>query len=255
MTAVEGLEFIPKSYKTVRYEGTDGVETLKTYNNPRAITIAGDIERSGLSSFEYQKAIGVLDRSGTVTISQAGSVRRIGAKCTEFIETGRNPGYILYCVQFLCDSPYFESGTAVDVPVFKVIPKLDRDFTFPGEFSRRITRSDIDSLGTHEAEPIFTIIPGECDGVSIKNHTSGECLNINCPVSAGDVITVDLKSRRIYNSRGENLLYCLADDSFFEGFHLLCGINDIEVTCVGEAEGVIVSCRWYPTYSEAVIAC
>ena len=60
------------------------------------------------------------------------------------------------------------------------------------------------------------------------------------------------KNRKIYNQDGENLLKYLADDCFFDGFHLYPGNNDIEVINYNVNAEISVDCRYANRYSEAV---
>ena len=140
------------------------------------------------------------------------------------------------------------------MPIFKVIPRLNSDFVFPDMFSERVTRRNVFINSNAETEPLILINSGRHPSgyLCIKNHTSGESLTINYAPLQSEFITVDVKNRKIFNQDGDNLLPYLADDSFFDGFHLYPGDNDIEVT-IGTANTELeVFLRYYERFLEAV---
>lgn len=256
LTAAEGLTLCGKTIKSARYAGQDGQETTQTVVNPRTITLSGDVETDGDFLAEYKEALTTLDKEGTLEIATALGKRSIGARCCDFYQGEKKGRYMLFAVQFLCDNPFFESVDKVEVPIFKEIPLLDRDFVFPGSFSGRISRKNITYSGSAEAEPMFYInVEDSKDGenlLNIINHTSGESLNFNYGASKNESIIVDTKNRAIYNSSGESLLKYLTDDSFFDGFHLYPGVNDIEVINRNMNTGLYVTCSYSDRFSEAV---
>lgn len=256
LTACDGLALTGKSFTACRYAGCDGQTTVETRKNARTITMSGDFYAK-TNNGSYEKAMTVLGSRGILEVNTGGKVRRTEAECASFTERGHEGKYRLFTVQFICDSPYFESAEACEIPIYKTIPHLNADFTFPGIFSERISRNIVVNQGDMPAEPVLFINAGHNPQgiITVKNHTSGGQLSINYEPLADDIITVDVPARKIYNSDGENLLGNLSDDSFFDGFTLLPGSNDIEVL-LGEANRELyVSCRFRPRYSEAVYVC
>ena len=256
LTAADGLALCGRSFNTARYSGQIGQKTLETVVNPRTITLSGDVETGENFLAEYQEFIGVLEKEGTLEITTDVGKRSIGARCCEFYQGEKKGKYMLFVVQFICDNPYFKDADKVEVPVFKEIPLLDENFTFPGIFSQRIARKNLVYEGNAETEPVFFINVEEAlDGdamLSIINHTSGEQLNFNYGASQNESIVVDIENRSIYNSYGDDLLKYLADDSFFDGFHLYPGSNDIEVINYSANTGIGVTCSYFNQYLEAV---
>lgn len=256
LTTVDGLAFCGRTFKSARYAGQAGQETTQSVLNPRTITLSGDVETDENFLAEYADALAALEKEGTLEITSALGKRSIGARCCDFYQGEKKGRYMLFVIQFLCDNPYFESADKIEVPVFKEIPLLDKDFAFPGSFSGRVSRKNIMYAGNAETEPVFFInVEDGADGenlLSIINHTSGEALNFNYGATKNESITVDVKNRTIYNSAGESLLKYLADDSFFDGFHLYPGANDIEVINRNMNTGLNVTCSYSDRFSEAV---
>jgi len=256
VTTADGLSFCGRTFTYAKYAGGEGRKTTDVTVNSRTITLGGDIYLGENFKESFKNAMTVLENEGILEINTPFGKRNITARCCDFLEGGRKGKYMLFTVQFICDNPYFEDADKTEVAIYRQVPYLDAEFTFPGEFSRRISRRNIEYVGTRWAEPVFFISIDE--GVSgddlliIKNHTSGESLTFNYGGALGEFITVDVKSRKIYNRKGENLLKYLSDDSFFDGFHLHPGDNDIEVINKNVNTGISVTCCYANRYCEAV---
>ncbi|MDD6735736.1 MAG: phage tail family protein [Clostridiales bacterium] len=254
VTGCDGLAVPGRSFTVCRYAGIDGQTTVASRREARTVTLSGDFYAGGEGETAYKRALSVLGKSGTLEVKSMGETRRTEAACASFTERGRQGNYRLFTVQFVCDSPYFESAVETEVPLYKTIPLLDSDFTFPGKFSERITRTLVVNGGDSDAEPIFHITAGHnpLGILTIVNHTTNQRLSINYEPLADEIITVDVAARRIYSSGGNNLLNCLSDDSFFDGFTIVPGGNDIEVVIGESNRELAVSCRFRNRYSEAV---
>lgn len=255
LTAAEGLALPERSFKTARYSNTAGQEITDTVVAARTITLSGDVIIDNNFDTKYEDALKILYLPGTLEINSYGTKRRIGAVCCDFKNNERKGRYFLFTVQFICESPYFEAADAKEEAIYKVIPCLSADFTFPGMFSKRISYSTLSYAGNAETEPMFYISTGSSPqgNLSIINHTSGEKLSLDYTPLVNEFITIDVKERRIYNSDGASLLKYLSDDSFFDGFHLYPGINEIEVLLGTFNENLTVSCKYTERYLEAVV--
>lgn len=256
LTAADGLAFPPRSFKSVRYANQRGQETTQVVINPRTVTLGGDIDTEGNFAEEYSAAMAVLAGEGVLEVTSAQGKRCIGARCCDFYRGEKKGRYVLFTVQFLCDDPYFEDANGVEMPIFKEIPLLDKDFSLPGVFSQRISGRKFLYSGSVETEPVFFVSvedgAGDENTLSIINHTSGESLSFDYGASKNCSVTVDVKNRCICNSDGENLLEYLTDDSFFDGFHIYPGMNEIEVVNRNMNTGLYVTCSYRNRYAEAV---
>ena len=250
----DGLGLSGKSYKSCTFQGFAGQETVDVHRNARTVTLKGDffMEQGGLDGLK--SALCVLDKDGILEVRNRGEALRIKAYCTQFLPLEKKGNFLPFTVQFVCDEPYFESAVGYEVPVYKTVAMLDCDFQFPGAFSQRITRRNVYITSTAEVEPVITIIAGRnpSGNLRIINHTSGESLNINYEPLGNECITVDVKNRKIFNQSGESLLYYLADESFFDGFHLYPADNDIEVNIGAANTELEVMMRYNKRFLEAV---
>ena len=249
----DGLGFPEKKYVTVSYEDTPGQETVSEQVKPRTVTLSGDCFISG-DYTEYSTAISVLNKPGVLEVHTKNGVRCIDARCTTFVEGDKKGNYLPFTVQFICDKPYFRNGEQTETPLYKVMPNLTKDFTFPDRFSYRITRRNILISSNAETEPVFIIEVGsDANGnIEIINNTSGEKLKLNYEPLRNECITVDVENRKIYNQEGDNLLSYLADDSFFNGFHLYPGENDCEVNLDYGTVDLKVYIRYNEKFLEAI---
>lgn len=256
VTNAEGLSFCGRTFEYIKYEGKDGQKITGVSVNSRTVTLSGDVYIKDKFSNMYASAMSVLEDEGILEITTSQSTRKINARCCDFYCGEKKGDYMLFTVQFICDDPYFEDADKTEVALYSKTPLLDNNFVFPGVLSGRISRRTIEYLGTRKTEPVFCI--GVENGVNgddlliIKNHTTGEELKFNYGGVHGEHITVDVKNCKIYNQDGENLLKHLADDSFFDGFHLVPGENDVEVTNRNVNTGITVTCYYSNRYSEAV---
>lgn len=250
----DGLGLSGKSYKSCTFSGFAGQETVEVHRNARTVTLKGDFFMEAESLTELKEALNVLDADGIFEVRKGGEARRIKAYCTQFLPLEKKGKYLLFTVQFICDEPYFESACGYEVPIYKTVALLDCDFQFPAAFSQRITRRNVFITSTVGIEPIITINAGRnpSGALQIMNHTSGESLKINYEPLSGDCITVDVKNRKIFNQSGDNLLHYLADESFFNGFHLYPEDNDIEVNIGAANTELEVMLRYNERFLEAV---
>lgn len=251
LTACDGLAYSSKSFKTARYAGTPGVETVSELENQRTITLSGDVSET---SEDYSRGLAVLSKRGTLEVCSIFGTRRINAVCSSFTETAKKGAYRVFCAQFIADNPYFESDTAEEFYLYKSVANLNKDFTFPGTFSKRISGGNVFCTGSAPAEPIITAVFSEnCGTLNFANKTTGETIRLDLSGMSDEAITLDVKNRTVRSADGVDLTSCLTDESFFEGFTLVPGENELEVTTGINMPDMIVTCRYTPLYREAAV--
>ena len=255
MTACEGLAFSGKTFQTARFGKAAGCSIIDSMENQRTVTISGDICTSDLNFTEnYSNSLAVLGDTGTLEIKTALGIRKTEAVCSEFAETGKNKAFRSFCVQFICENPFFESETSEEFYIYKTIPKLNGNFTFPGVFSQRIASGTVFCAGSAACEPIFFIDTGTAGGkLTVSNKTTGEKISIDYTAMPNELITLDVKKRTVTSSLGKDLTNLLSDDSFFDGFTLIPGENELEAQSDTADTGICVVCRFRPLYREAAV--
>ena len=150
-------------------------------------------------------------------------------------------------------------------------------FQLPGLLSKRISETNVLNMGDVDTEPTILItMLGEAGSGSLliyrdKGEQNEQKLELDFPAMVkrkteegtleeteyipenGDVITIDIPNRQIYNQKGDNLLSGLSLDSFLSDFWLQRGNNLIQVEN-SVSNSCTVVCRYSNKYVEAVIA-
>ncbi len=258
ITKISGLGMSEKKYQTVSYFSEAGQKTVSERREARIITIAGDVfGTEKLAVRRVSRAIKILDKPGWLTIRSNGTVRRIWARCSGFEDGEAYGAFRKFAMQFCCDCPYFEEVGNDSIALFKKTKEIKNTFTLPKIFTCRTSEGVVVNKGDVEAEPILNIYFGAeiADGekvtLTIYNKTSECRLVMSLYPKPGDIVTVDVTKRKIYNDRGENLIAALFDDCSLNKFTLKEGANNITITSDVETNLSVV-CRFTNRYLEAV---
>ena len=257
MTDISGLGLSGKTFQTAVLSSEAGQRTIGEHRSARIITLAGDVYAGDMTlENRLSRAVQILDQPGWLTVRSVSKNRRIWARCNAFELGDRIGKYRKFQMQFYCDSPYFEESGKRTAALFEREKKLKSTFTLPCVMSSRVSKGMLINGGDVEAEPVFEIYFGtdgsESDTGSLEliNHSTGKKLVLSHPAEAGEKVTVDIASRKIYNQEGENLLSALSDDSFLSGFVLRKGKNELEV--INHASrSISVVCGFSNKYLEA----
>lgn len=257
LTEAEGFSPPQKAFSTAEIPGMPGQVTTEARVGARVITLSGDFLLSGENIKIYERLLRILDSEGWLCVYSGGKKRKIKAMCSDFAEGERNGRFVSFAVQFTCDCPFFEDFEQMTKYIFKRTDRIDSEFTLPGIFTDRISKGDILYGGSAKSEPIICIKnlsdlkADTTDNIEIRNNTHGESIKLVYTPKKDEVITVDIAERRIYNDRGENLLFCMSEDTYLDEFALYPGENEIEVIGSGYGE-FTVSCTFSNKYIEAV---
>lgn len=258
MTEVSGLGMSGKSFQTAVYSAEAGQRTIGEQRSSRVVTIGGDVCCGSLPvSARIAAAVKVLDKPGWLTVLHAGVCRRIRARCAAFEQGQRRGPYRTFRIQFCCDCPFFEATEPCETALFERKNKIKTTFCFPCVMSERTSKGIVVNGGDVEAEPVIEIYFGEnaqfdeAVDITLYNHSVKEKLTLSYLPEAGELITIDIAQRRIFNNKGENLISILTDDSYMSLFTLAEGANNLEVVCGNSIDFSIV-CRFTNRYLEAV---
>lgn len=255
---IDGLGLVEKIYTTAHYIGQPGQVQTGAHIPGRTITMSCDLKVGGDIQQVLSSVLAILDTEGVFTICAGYISRKMFCRCISATPAEQNGAYRQYVFQFVADYPYFEDLEHTYIGVFQIKNHVDSAFTLPGVLSTRVSRQSINSIGSAEVEPIFIItvdevIPGEeGSGVYIKNHTTGQIIQLNYRPSEGEEITIDVPKREIYNAEGVDLIQYISDDTFLDGFVLLPGENDIESLNYNTNTTLSVVCEFSNKYKEAV---
>ena len=258
ITKISGLGMSDKKYQTVSYFSEAGQKTVSERREARIITIAGDVfGTENRIAHKISETIKILDKPGWLTVRTNGMIRRIWARCNGFEEGEAYGVFRKFAMQFCCDCPYFEDVGKDSIALFKKTKEIKNTFTLPKVFTCRTSNGIVVNRGDVEAEPILNIYfgadiaEGQKVTLTIDNKTTECKLVVYLYPKAGDIVTVDVANRKIYNDRDENLIAALADDCSLNKFTLKEGTNDITVTSDVETNLSVV-CRFTNRYLEAI---
>lgn len=276
---IDGLGLAEKSLNAVTYPWGIGQQTLSETLQPRTITIQCDIHNLGGSKYEVSNALKILNYPGDLLIYDGYRTRKISARCTSSTQGERNGGYKVFAMQFVCDYPHFEDSNITSIPIFKLenliggsvrwykndngelVHEANESGTFklPCVFTRLTSEANVLNIGDVDSEPIIKVyMQGETSNsvnsgiLYIKNKSTNQQIELNCEAVSGDIITLNIPNRTIYNQHGENLISYLSPRSFLSDFWLKRGNNYISVIN-NITDSCIVTCEFSNKYIEAVI--
>lgn len=235
ITQISGLSIPENDVNTVRYPNIAGQLVTQSTPMERIITISADVFDDNRRIL--QKAIKVLTLPGVMTISTSGKMKKINCRCISFEPNKRKGQFIPFTVQFCADYPYFEDLNETKTNISKREGMLKSPFVLECAFSERIRKNNVINHGDIKTEPVV-FISSETDtscpeGISVINHADGNVITLKTDISAGEVITVDIKSRKITSNKRGNIISCLAEESSLSRFLLDVGVSEIEVSAPG----------------------
>ncbi len=255
---VEGLGPARKEYTAAAYSGQSGQKTLSSRALPRSITLGLEVLSRNMS-VEMGKTLWVLSNPGTLYIENGDIIRRIFCNQVQIPEMKRilRDKIATFSVQFVCDSPYFEDGEDMVVPLYQRVKLIKTAFSMPCLFGSIITGQEIENHGSTEIEPQITMYYPEAiqgaQNITITNRTTGKAICLDYAPNDDDTVVIDVKNRSITSLRSGNLIGCLSDDTFLGDFVLVGGKNRIEVNLGDVTSGFTAECRYSNFYTEAVI--
>ncbi|MBO4941688.1 MAG: phage tail family protein [Clostridia bacterium] len=258
ITAIEGLGLVSREYNTAVYSGYDGQETLSSRATARSITIA--LEALGKNAAEsVRDAIGVFSQSGMLYIKSDNLDRRIYCNQVQIPDVTRvlRGQIATFAVQFVCDSPFFEDGEDTVVSLYKRTKVLETPFSLPAVFGKIILGGSIEIKGMVSVEPIISIYYPtaleDVESIILTNETTGKSIQLDYAPKGEEMVTVDIKNRKIVSSVSGNIINHLSKDTFLGDFVLERGANMISLNVGDLTPDFTVECRYNNLYNEAVI--
>lgn len=258
ITKMDGFGLVGREYNTVVYSGYDGQETVSSRALPRAITMAVEFCCNNIAE-KLKKALLVLNQKGSLLVETDGFSRRIFCNQVTVTDSERilKNRISAMVIQFVCDSPYFEDAEDTVVALYRRVKLLETPFSLPTMFGDIVIGANIYVSGAFSVEPVLTLYYPEelekAESIVITNETNGAVIRLEYTPSKNDVVTVDIKNRKISSSLNGNLIQNLSDDTFLGDFVLEKGINIINLFVGDVSSGFIAECKYNNLYSEAVI--
>ncbi len=258
ITKMDGFGLVGREYNTVVYSGYDGQETIRSRALPRAITMAVEFCCQDIAE-KLRMALLVLNQEGVLVVEADGFSRRIFCNQVTVTDSERilKNQISTMVIQFVCDSPYFEDAEDTVVALYQRVKLLETPFSLPSMFGDIVIGANICVSGSFSVEPVITLYYPEAleqaESIVITNETNGASIRFDYTPLENDVVTVDVKNRKISSSVNGNLIRNLSDDTFLGDFVLEKGINAINVFAGDVSAGFIAECKYNNLYCEAVI--
>ena len=204
--SIDGLEQVAAESQIRKYSNMPGQKTLNKTPAARMITITGRINagrsqrrfRTDNISFVFDNTI-----EGTLKLNMWGKLRRINCipDTVAFGEVDRNDK-LPFVITLICDNPYFKDWEDIELSLFSRVGNLINGMTFPRVFTFRYTKGTAINNGMVDIEPIIIIETGKPTvgapetGILIQNETTGKEILLNYTPADGEIITVDIPSRK-----------------------------------------------------------
>lgn len=255
ITQIKGLSLPENDASTIRYPNVAGQTVTKSAFMERMITISADVRDKNRK--HIAEALSVFSSPGTIYITSFGKTKKIDARCVSFEPNKSKGAYIPFTVQFCADNPYFEDIYETKTDICLRNSLLKSPFVLGCRFSERTLKNNVINRGDTGVEPVFEISSRDgilCpSGIAIKNLTNGNSITLNTDIEPGEVITVDIKNRKVISSKRGNIISCVAQDNSLSRFLLDIGVSSVEIVALGATGELTAQCIHNNSYISAVV--
>ena len=255
ITQIKGLSLPENDVSTVRYPNMPGQIVTRLTPMERIVTISADVRDE--NKRELSRAMGVFSAPGTLYITSRGKTKKIEARCVSF-ETNKSMGaYTPFTVQFCADQPFFEDLYETVTPISNRRGILTSPFVLGCVFSERTLKNMVINRGDAKTQPVFEISStagAVCPyGIYIKNLNNSDEITLNTDVLAGEVITVDIKNRKITSNQRGNIISCLAEYTSLADFSIEPEIVVCEISAKEISGEITAVCKHNNLYASVVV--
>lgn len=255
ITQIKGISLPENDVRTIRYPNVAGQTVTSATPMERFITISADVRDEQKKYIAH--AMRVFSVPGTIYITSFGKTKKIKGRCVSFEPNKSKGAYIPFTVQLCADNPYFEDIYETKTQICIRNELLKSPFVLSTRFSERLLKNNVINHGDIAVEPVFEITSLEgmvCpEGIKIKNLTNGNEITINTDIEPGEVITVDMKRRKITSNTRGNIIACVAEHNSLAQFLVDVGVSEIEISATGATGEIIAVCRHNNNYISAVV--
>lgn len=229
--ALSGFEMPSKAYDTIEFAGENGVTTTGSKDMARTLTISGDI-------YGGQKQIAAMLKvfyyEGDLYCEFDNVKRKIGCKAInmEDVERQGQSGINRFVVQFQADYPYFNDFNDTVKHISERKDLINGDFVLPCVWTEFCQSGVVRNTGDKIIFPIINITATNSTEstdatITVTNNTTGAFIKLNYVMKQGEVITVDLSTRRIKSDINGNITNRISNDTVLSNFYLDLGDNEI----------------------------
>lgn len=243
-TEISGLFMPERETTTAVFKTQPGQKLISERDKERTIKITGTVEGN------LPRAAKLFHLSGTLIFKTERMTRVISARCVDITNYTNNNKIVL---SFVCDNPYFNDGTDLNVTVYSKIKQITNTFTLPAIFTKRIRKGNCKNESTVITEPeisIFNRGKNSVTGFTLTNESTSVSLTVNCEIPPESAVFISIPNRTIKSADGENLLPFLAENCYLHDFVL---VPDDNIISLEAEDGVECEVIYNTNYTEAVI--
>ena len=253
ITRITGISLPETDVSAVRYPYMAGHVVTRANISERYITISGDVRDK--TRKHLSRAVNIFSAPGTLYITAFAKTKKIDVRCMSF-EPGQSKGaFVPFTVQFCADCPFFEELYETVTELNSKIKMLSSPFVLECAFSHRTLRNNVVNRGNVATEPVFEIssaLGAQCPyGICIKNLHTGRSITVNTDVGEKELITLDVKNRKVISSQRGNILSCLNDFAELADFTVDTGVAAVEVSAKEISGELQVVCKHTNNYISA----
>lgn len=253
---LNGFELPSKKYETVEFAGENGVTTTGSKDMSRIMTVSGDIYGGQKTLMEIMKAFYY---EGTLYCEFGNIKRKIDCKVKNLDDIVRhgNSGINGFTVQFEADYPYFNDFKDTVTTISSSRDLINGTFMLPCVWTEYLQQGIVKNTGDKIAYPLIEIKTdtapiAEEATITITNNTTGAFIILNHVMREGEVVTLNLKTRRIKSSIDGNITNHITDDTVLQNFYLDIGENDISFKTSEENQTLTANVTFNRLYIMAV---
>ncbi|MBQ7794728.1 MAG: phage tail family protein [Clostridia bacterium] len=263
---IEGIGVPAKDDTPIVFEGQPG----------RTIIACRDLERTITMSIDFygdertvEKLYRIIYKPMDIRFYLGNRRRKTHGRCIAATDITK----IIYhkwqkiVLQLVCDDPYFydfyDTAAAISANADQ-LPNLNENgewfVQLPAVATLRSSKASIFNRGNTEIYPKITLANNkETDaladeaGVILTNATTGKTIKLEYQIATGELVTLDLKKRKIISSLSGNIITSISDDTVLEDFYLAVGENILSIESLNTADDIFAMAYYSNQYVSVVV--
>ncbi len=255
ITDVKGLgvpSYERQCYTSYDFDGA--IESARRIPQ-RNITISGDIRGTNEDVRDFLK---LLSEPFSLTVETDSFKRSITVSGATAQTAKVSKNITKFALSLVCDDPYFYDNEDTKVPLFVREELLTRETVLPAMFSKRTASASLNVTSDRIIEPEIIITgkksESEEDGrIVILNKLTGREFTLLYTPEENEIITVDVKNRKITSDKNGNILSCITKDSFMSDLEIGKSGAVFELAGYGSATNISAYIIYKNCYLEAIV--
>ncbi len=255
ITEIKGLgvpSYERQCYTSYDFDGA--VESARRIPQ-RNITISGDIRGTKEDVSDFLK---LMSEPFSLTVKTDSFNRSITVSSSNCQTTKVSKNITKFALSLVCDDPYFYDDKDTKVPLYEREELLSNETILPSMFSRRTASASLNVTSDRIIEPVIIITgrknESEEEGrIVILNKLTGAEFTLLYTPEENEIITVDVKKRRITSDKNGNIISSISQDSFMSDLEIGKSGAVFELAGYGSAGNISAYIIYKNCYLEATV--